>query len=142
MTTAEKNPKVLSTFLLVFVAGVATGALGMRLGFHEKLHPTMTASAASSPSTEATTSSQPKAVRANNAAVLQKFKTELNLSGDQTERIAAVLDDYRQYYQSLQDELDDIRATGNTRIMQILEPGQREKFAKIMSELQPQLVPK
>jgi hypothetical protein len=137
MTPAEKNPKVLSTLVLVFVAGVATGALGMRLGWHEKLHPTITAAAASS-STEAS-NGQRKAGRGSNAAVLQKFETELNLSGDQSEKIAAVLDDYRHYYQNLQDELDDVRTTGKSRIMQILEPGQREKFEKIMSELQPQL---
>ncbi len=127
MAPASKNPKVISTLVFVFLAGAATGALSMRLGLHEKLHRTATAAASRG------------AVNPGRDALLQRFNTELNLSGDQTTQIAAVLDDYRHYYQSLQDEIDDIRATGRLRIMQILEPGQREKFDKMMSELQPQL---
>ena len=57
----------------------------------------------------------------------------------QTEKLALVLDDYRQYYQSLQEQLDDLRATGKTRIMQILNPEQRDKFEKMMTDLAPQL---
>ena len=56
-----------------------------------------------------------------------------------TEKLALVLDDYRQYYQSLQDQLDDLRSTGKTRIMQILNPEQRDKFEKMMTDLAPQL---
>jgi len=69
--------------------------------------------------------------------LVQRFKTELNLSGDQTDKIAMVLDDYRQYYQSLEDQLDDVRSTGKNRIMQILDQQQRAKFEKIMGNLQP-----
>ena len=69
----------------------------------------------------------------------QNFKTKLGLSSGQTDQIAGVLDDYRQYYQSLQDQLDDVRSTGKTRILQILNPEQRDKFEKMMSELAPQL---
>lgn len=72
-------------------------------------------------------------------AVLQKFKSELDLSSDQSEKIALVLEDYRQYYQSLQDQLDDLRATGKTRILQILNANQRDKFEKMMNDLVPQL---
>jgi hypothetical protein len=118
-----RNPRILSTLLLVFVAGATTGGLVMQLGLHEKLH--RTASAATR--------------EPNRDAVLQKFKTELDLSGAQVEGIALVLEDYRQYYRSLQDQLDDLRATGKTRILQILNPGQREKFEKIMTDLAPQL---
>ena len=127
MAPVSKNPKVISTLVFVFLAGAASGALSMRLGLHEKLHRTVIGAAsrgASNPGRD---------------ALLQRFNTELNLSGEQTTEIAAVLDDYRQYYQSLQDEIDDIRTTGRSRIVQILEPAQREKFEKIMSELQPQL---
>ncbi len=130
MAAAERapwqNPRILSTLLLVFLAGGTAGALSMRLGLHDKLH--HTASAASrEPSRE---------------AVLQKFRTELGLSGAQTEGIALVLDDYGQYYQSLQDQLDDLRATGKTRILQILNPDQRAKFQKMMTDLAPQLTGK
>jgi hypothetical protein len=70
---------------------------------------------------------------------LQKFRTELDLSGAQTEKLGLVLDDYSQYYQSLQDQLDDLRATGKTRILQILNNDQRAKFERMMADLAPQL---
>jgi Spy/CpxP family protein refolding chaperone len=126
MAPAGQNPKVISTLVVVFLAGVAVGALAMQLGLHEKLH--RTAAAASKP--------VPLAAK---DAVLQRFKTELNLSPAQTQQISSILDDYRHYYQSLQDQLDDVRALGKTRIVQILDDAQRQKFDKMMNELQPQL---
>jgi len=76
---------------------------------------------------------------AGQEVVLQRFRKELNLSSEQTQMIGMVLEDYQQYYQSLQDQLDDLRATGKNRILQILRPEQREKFEKMMIELEPQL---
>jgi Spy/CpxP family protein refolding chaperone len=123
---AGQNPKVISTLVVVFLAGAAAGALAMQLGLHDKLH--RTAAAASKP--------VPLAAK---DAVLQRFKTELNLTSAQTQQISSILDDYRHYYQSLQDQLDDVRALGKTRIVQILDDAQRQKFDKMMNELQPQL---
>jgi hypothetical protein len=125
---ARNNPKVIGTLVLVFLAGGAVGALTMQMGLHERLHRTV--SAASAP---------PVRKAPTNDALVQRFKTDLNLSGDQTDKIAMVLEDYRQYYQSLEDQLDDVRATGKTRIMQILDEQQRAKFEKIMGNLQPAL---
>jgi len=119
------NVRILSTLVLVFVAGATTGALSMQMGLHEKLRRIAPAAAA---------------VRVSNRdASLQKFKTELDLSSAQTDKVAMVLEDYRLYYQSLQDQLDDLRATGKTRILQILNPDQRVKFEKMMTDLAPQL---
>jgi hypothetical protein len=125
----SKNPKVIGTLVLVFLAGGAVGALTMQMGLHERLHRTVSAASVAAPDHNAPT----------NDALVQRFKTELNLSGDQTEKIAMVLEDYRQYYQSLQDQLDDVRSTGRTRILQILDDRQRAKFEKIMGNLQPAL---
>jgi hypothetical protein len=124
-----KNPRILFTLVFVFLAGACAGALSMRLGLHDKLHRTVSAA----------TLTPAARVSATNDAILQRFKSELNLSGDQAERIGVVLEDYRRYYQNLQDELDDVRATGKSRIMQILNDDQRAKFDKIMAELQPQI---
>jgi hypothetical protein len=118
------NPRIASTLLLVFLAGVATGMLGMRYGLHDRLHRVVAASSAR---------------EAGKEAVLDDFKTKLGLSPEQTDQIAVVLEDYRHYYESLQDQLDDLRSTGKTRILQILQPGQRDKFEKMMTELAPQL---
>lgn len=96
----------------------------MSFGLHDKLH-----HAAAAP---------PPAVSGRDA-ILKKFKTELDLSEAQTEKLGGVLDDYRLYYQSLQDQLDDLRATGKTRILQILNPDQKVKFEKIVQDLAPQL---
>ncbi len=125
----SKNPKVIGTLVLVFLAGGAVGALTMQMGLHERLHRTVSAASVPAPVRKVPT----------NDALVQRFKTELNLSGDQTDKIAMVLEDYRQYYQSLQDQLDDVRSTGKTRIMQILDDQQRAKFEKIMGNLQPAL---
>jgi hypothetical protein len=125
----SKNPKVIGTLVLVFLAGGAVGALTMQMGLHERLHRTVSAASVPAPEHKAST----------NDALVQRFKTELNLSGDQTEKIAMVLEDYRQYYQSLQDQLDDVRSTGRTRILQILDDQQRAKFEKIMGTLPPAL---
>lgn len=118
------NPRIASTLLLVFLAGAAAGMLGMRYGLHDRLHRV----AAASPPRDS-----------NRDAVLQDFKTKLDLSSEQTEQIAVVLEDYGHYYESLQDQLDDLRSTGLSRILKILQPGQREKFEKMRSELAPQL---
>jgi Spy/CpxP family protein refolding chaperone len=127
MVVAERapwqNPRILTTLLLVFLAGASAGALSMKMGLHDKLH--RTASAGSQ----------------GRDAVVQKFKAELELSGAQTDQIAAVLEDYKKYYQSLQDQLDDLRANGKSQILRILNPEQRVKFEKMMAELAPQLAP-
>ena len=125
----SKNPKVIGTLVLVFLAGVGVGALTMQMGLHERLHRTVSAASVPAPEHKAST----------NDALVQRFKTELNLSGDQTDKIAMVLEDYRQYYQSLEDQLDDVRSTGRTRILQILDDQQRAKFEKIMGNLPPAL---
>lgn len=122
------NPKVAVTLVLVFLAGAAVGALTMQMGLHERLHRTV--SAATLPVIRKASSSD---------ALVERFKTELNLSADQTDKIAMVLADYREYYHSLEDQLEDVRSTGKSRIMQILDQQQRTKFEKIMGDLQPQL---
>lgn len=127
MTAADErptwqNPRIFSTLLLVFLAGATTGAVSMKLGLHDFLHRS--------------------APLSSKEAVLQKFRTDLNLTPAQTDKISLVLDDYRHYYQSVQDQLDDIRATGKMRILQELDPAQRDKFQKMMGEIPPQLAPK
>src|SRR5262249_10040877 len=111
------------TLLIVFIAGAASGAVAMRLRLLDRLNRPVAASTK----------------EASRDAVLQNFKTRLSLSAEQTQKIGAVLEDYRHYYESIEDQLDDIRATGRRRILQILDEGQREKFEKMMAELAPQL---
>ncbi len=117
-----QNPRILTTLLLVFLAGATAGAVSMKFGLHQILH-------------------RPS-VPTSKEAVIQKFRTDLNLTPAQTEKISLILDDYRHYYQSVQDQQDDIRATGKMRILQELDPSQRDKFQKMIGEIPPQLAPK
>jgi hypothetical protein len=143
MAAAERapwqNPRILTILMLVFVAGATTGALFMQLGLHEVLHrasaPGGVLPRAAAPIPQAATTAHD----AGHQAVLIRFQTELGLTAAQTEKLALVLDDYSQYYQSLQDQLDDLRASGKTRIMQLLDAQQRIKFEKMMNQLAPQL---
>jgi Spy/CpxP family protein refolding chaperone len=127
---AEKNFKVLLTLVVVFLAGAATGALSMSMGLHDRLHRTVNAASPARPA-------PPPPGAAGKDAVLQRFKAELNLTPAQTVQIGAVLDDYRNYFESLREQLDDVRSTGKMRILEILDPQQREKFAKISNDLVP-----
>ncbi len=130
MVAAERepwqNPRILTILTLVFVAGAATGALFMQFGLHGWMH------RAPAPVIQ---NAQ------NHDAILNRFKNELNLSTDQTAKLSLVLDDYSQYYESLQEQLNDLRATGKTRIMDLLDDDQRAKFEKMMGDIAPQLAP-
>jgi hypothetical protein len=117
-----QNPRIFFTLLFVFLAGGATGAVSMKFGLHQILH------RSSAPTTK--------------EGVLQKFRTDLNLTPAQAQKISMILDDYRGYYRSVQEQEDDIRATGKMRILQELDPVQRDKFQKLMGEIPPQLAPK
>lgn len=116
------NPRIVLTLAGVFFAGIGTGILGMRYGLHDVIHAT----------------AAPPAPNQN--AVLERFKTELNLTPDQTGKLAAVLADYQHFYQAVQeqieeirlrDQIDDLRATGKNKILEILTPDQRAKFEKM-----------
>jgi uncharacterized membrane-anchored protein YhcB (DUF1043 family) len=106
----------------VFLAGVGTGMIAMRFGLHEQLHST------------------PAAVSSSKDAVLERYRSELKLSDEQTQKLAAVLEDYRHYYAAveeqiqdlrLRDQIEDLRATGKNRILEILNDDQRVKFEKM-----------
>ena len=122
------NPRIAFTLAVVFLAGAATGMLVMRYGIHEQLHSTPSAATADK----------------GRDPMLERIRTELNLSPDQTERLAAVLTDYKDYYKSVEDQIrdihlreqiEDLRSTGKNRIMEILNADQRAKFEKMIGEL-------
>ena len=109
-----KNTQILFTLGLVFLCGAIAGALVYRA------------------------SSQPvKAVSWNDTAkevTLNRLQKELQLTPDQTAEIETVLDDFTMYYQMLQAQMDEVRATGKSRMEQLLTEEQRKKFGRIMHD--------
>jgi Spy/CpxP family protein refolding chaperone len=121
-----QNPKVLTTLVLVFVAGALTGALGMRVGLHDRLHPSNASL------------SKPDSAK----LFLNRCQKELDLTPQQAEQMRTILDDYKLYYQSLQDQyeslqgqLEEVRATGKSRILAVLNEQQKAKFEKLLTQM-------
>lgn len=113
-----QNPKVLTTLLLVFVAGAFAGALSMRWGLHDIIHQGSTSSPLP----------PPRAAK----LFLDHCRKDLNLTPKQDAEMSTILDDYKLYYQSVQDQLDEVRATGKSRIMALLNAEQRKKFEQLL----------
>jgi Spy/CpxP family protein refolding chaperone len=115
------NPRVLAVLLLVFLSGGLTGAITLRF---------IRARMASRPAAQISTAASWN----NKDGFLSKCRKELNLTPTQEQKMAAVLDDYRMYYQNLQEQLDEVRATGKGRILEILDPQQKQKFEKLLGD--------
>jgi len=120
MTAAERpgwqDPRILAMLFFVFLAGAAVGALTMRYGLHERMHPHPRLS-------DATTIS------------FEKLRHELNLTDEQSEKLRSILDDFVAYHHDLEEQVESYRATGKNRILQILTPEQRTRFLKLSSDL-------
>jgi Spy/CpxP family protein refolding chaperone len=113
-----QNPRILTTLVLVFLAGAMAGAIGMQVGLHRELQ--------------------------RNAAYWRGEKEafsydllqrELNLTPEQSERLKTILDDFAKYHDDLEVQIEDVRATGRNRIVQILTPEQRKRFEKLSDQL-------
>ena len=117
-----QNPRVLTTLVLVFLTGAMAGAITMRAGLHEKMH----RSAAS------------YWRDGRNEFSYDMLKKELDLTPEQSERLKTILDDFVKYHEDLQAQIEDVRATGKNRIMQILDTRQRQRFEQLSNHLPPQ----
>lgn len=113
-----QNPRILYTLIFVFLSGAVAGAITMRFGFSPERH------------------KQVYWREGGRDIAIQRFRSELNLDPDQTKEFETVLDDFMMYYQTLQAQMDDVRATGKQRLMRILRDDQRQKFDKMLTELQ------
>jgi Spy/CpxP family protein refolding chaperone len=125
MLAAERaswqNPRVLTTLVLVFLAGAMAGAITMRSSLHEKLHHT----------------SAPYWREGRNEFSYDRLKKDLDLTPEQSERLKTILDDFDKYHEDLQAQIEDVRATGKNRIMQMLDARQRQRFEQISNQLSP-----
>ncbi|MCX6586739.1 MAG: hypothetical protein NTX13_09195 [Acidobacteria bacterium] len=109
-----KNPQILVALACVFLCGAVSGALVYR---------------AASQSVKAVSWNE-----SNKDVTLKRLQKELSLTPEQTAEIETVLDDFTMYYQMLQAQMDEVRATGKSRMDQLLTEEQRKKFNRIMSD--------
>jgi hypothetical protein len=96
------------SLILVFLCGMVSGAVIMSVTGHASLHRTRTVASGYSMSVD-------------------EWKKTLDLSDKQTAELTSILDDFSHYY-------DNVMADGNSRIMQILNPGQRIKFEQMLKD--------
>jgi hypothetical protein len=108
------NPRVLTIFALIFLCGVACGSALTRSYLHRHLPPARDRHEAS--------------IESAGHFGLQRLKTELNLSPGQLQFITQELDDYRKYYQNIEDERLDVAEHGKQRILDRLNNEQKRKF--------------
>jgi hypothetical protein len=114
-----QNPRILALLLSIFLCGGIVGAILMRAGLHEKLH--RNASYWKDDKTQFFS--------------YDKLKRDLNLTSEQSERLKTILDDFVKYHEDLEAQIDDVRATGKNRIMQMLTPEQRHRFEQLCNQL-------
>jgi Spy/CpxP family protein refolding chaperone len=113
-----QNPRILTTLVLVFLTGAMAGAIGMRAGLHEQLHRNAV---------------YWKGEKADFS--YDQLRKELDLTPDQSQRLKTILDDFVKYHDDLEAQIEDVRATGRNRIVQILTPEQRKKFEELSNAL-------
>lgn len=116
-----QNPRILATLVMVFLCGALAGAITMRSGLHERLH-----RSAAYWGDDRTQFSY------------DRLKKELNLTPNQAERLKVILDDFVKYHEDLQAQIEDVRATGRNRILQMLTPDQRRRFEELSSQISTQ----
>ncbi len=115
-----RNPRILALLLLIFLCGALAGAITMRAGLHERLH---------------RNARMPFWTDRGQVFSYETLQKELNLTPDQSERLKSILDDFVKYHDDLEAQIEDVRATGRNRIVQILTPEQRTRFEKLSSQL-------
>ena len=116
-----QNPRVLTTLVLVFLTGAMAGAITMRAGLHDKMHRSATYWR-----------------DGRNEFSYDRLKKDLDLTPEQSERLKTILDDFDKYHEDLQAQIEDVRATGKNRIMQMLDARQRQRFEQLSNQLTPQ----
>lgn len=107
-----RNPRVacVSAFTLVFLCGAMVGALAYSIANHR-------------------TAAGPFWSDTGKALYMERVKKELALTPAQVEQMETILDDFAKYYRT-------VLSDGKSRILQILDEGQRRKFDQLLQESQ------
>src|SRR5215471_6673482 len=110
------HPRILSILALVFLAGVFTGGTAMKYGLHQTMH------------------RESGFGKANKEELLSRCKRELNLTDDQSRQVSDIIDNTASYYQTLQDQLSDVKADSLSKIRALLNDEQKQKFERLVNE--------
>lgn len=110
------NPKVLTIFGVIFLCGLAAGAVITRAYLHARMPVAV---------------QQERTIEAAQRFGLERLKTTLNLTSTQQSTITEVLDDYSKYYQNIEDQREDVAEHGKQRILDVLDEGQKARFKEI-----------
>lgn len=117
MAYSTNNRKALALIVLVFVLGIALGAVGHSLFDRRVL------------GARAQIEPQP---RPNPPRAVARLTNELNLTPDQQKQIGDILGDMQHRYDAVHDQINpqlyQIREQGRDQIRQVLTPEQRPKF--------------
>lgn len=113
------SPRVVLAIFLVFSSGALAGALTMRWSLSRA-------------------ESHPQALYTidGREVALDQLVRELQLDPLQAQELETMLDDFVMYVQMLQMQMDEVRASGKSRILGILDEQQKAKFEKMISEAQ------
>lgn len=128
MTFGSDNRKAVALIALVFVLGVALGAVGHSVADRRVLG--------------ARTLAQPAPFlqpRPNPLRAVGRLTGELNLTPDQQKQIGDILADVQHRYDAVHDQMNpqfaQIREQGRNQISQVLTPEQRPKFEDYLKRL-------
>jgi len=113
------NPRLLLALFLVFFSGALAGALVMRQSMRNRPEPPVAFYSLGSQQVE-----------------LERLVRELELDPAQAMQLEMILDDFVMYVQMLQTQMDEVRASGQARILDLLDESQQAKFQKIMGGFQ------
>jgi hypothetical protein len=128
MLSGENNRKALALIILVFVLGIALGAVGHSVADHRVLG--------------ARTPGQRPAFlqpRPNPPRAMARLTNELKLTPEQQKQIGEILADMQHRYDVVHDqmnpEFEQIREQGHEQIRQALTPEQRPKFEDFLQRV-------
>jgi hypothetical protein len=99
-----------TTISLVFLTGMLAGAVAMNMGAHKWMH-----------------RSVPFYTEGGKDIWLQRWKKDLQLTPEQSQQMAIVLDDFGIYYRN-------VLSDGKARILRILNEDQKRRFNKLLEE--------
>jgi len=111
--------KAVALVAAIFIAGAASGALGMRM-FERHIA-----------SAEA---SGRAAYQDQTLIALDRLTNELSLNQDQVDRVETILDECIMMEADLLTQIRELQQHGRERILEVLEPSQRERFRRMIRQ--------